>query len=85
MTDEAMEKQHAGAWILSHELESEALVAGTAIGIGMVYVTMSHGVHVAVFCNPPQRTRWLNRNRSIFEPTATALLSSPRAIFFGDL
>ncbi len=52
ITDEAMEEQHAGAWVLSRELESEAPVAGIAIGIGMVYVTMPHGVHVAVFHSP---------------------------------
>ncbi len=82
---EAMEDQHAGAGVLSREFESEVPVAGIAIGIGMVYVTMPYGVHVALLCGSPQRTRWVNRNARIFGSIATGVLSSPRPVFFGSL
>ena len=44
-----------------------------------------HGVHVALLCDLPQRTRWVNRNPRIFGSIATGVLSSPRPVFFGSL
>ncbi len=42
-----------------------------------------HGVHVALLCDLPQRTRWVNRNARIIGSIATGVLSSPRVVFFG--